>query len=541
VPILLSLREFAKRLDIEALITSFLDRECGAINPRFRLFKAMNDAGMFVLILDGFDEMATRVDADTLETNLLEIEKLAAPVESRLILTVRTEFFVSAAEERGALQPKADLLATRNQEYEPIKILPWDEGQIESFISRRVPLIPEAAQPWTYYRDQIRRIPQLAGFSDRPVLLDMIVRTLPELLGSGKPINRPNLYETYLVGEIKRQKILKKRVLLLGEEIRFSIMRTLALKFLAPPSGAFTFSEAKSLIEECAGPPREELEAYTRDFLTCSFLVRDGDAYRFFHRSIMEYLVARALLEEITARQPTYFRRCRLSPVIAGFLSELEPDTATLWVWVHMTRRSSQDDAQYLGGNAVTVLSTLDRSALAGRDLQRTVLIGADLSFCDLRGARLRGATLKEVNLVEGLYEQEDLGEVKLLDGQVSVLMLGSGVTRPSARESRDRVGEWFDRLARALAGTGARPLAGIIHSANGPVASLELHVSGSASIPAAVEALRRSPDVEAAAAFAYDRQRLVERLPHRDRAAAGLDAESVTKRWRRRRGYGPE
>jgi predicted NACHT family NTPase len=30
----------------------------------------MNDAGVLLLLFDGFDEMATRVDADTIETNL---------------------------------------------------------------------------------------------------------------------------------------------------------------------------------------------------------------------------------------------------------------------------------------------------------------------------------------------------------------------------------------------------------------------------------------------------------------------------------------
>jgi hypothetical protein len=39
----------------------------------------MNAAGLFLLILDGLDEMAVKVDADVLELNLIEIEKLASP------------------------------------------------------------------------------------------------------------------------------------------------------------------------------------------------------------------------------------------------------------------------------------------------------------------------------------------------------------------------------------------------------------------------------------------------------------------------------
>jgi hypothetical protein len=544
VPILLSLREFTKTLNIEALITSFLDRECGVINPRFRLFKAMNDAGMFVLILDGFDEMATRVDADTLEINLQEVEKLAAAAETRLILTSRTEFFVSAAEERRALRPKAELLATRNQEYEPVKILPWEPEQIELFIERRVPLIPEATEDWTHYRNQILGIPELRDLSHRPVLLDMIVKTLPELISSGKPINRCSLYETYLRGEIKRQKIQKKRVLLLTDDTRFALMRELALRFLSPPSGEFTFADALGLITEHAGPPRHEAEAWTREFLNCSFLVREGDAYRFSHRSIMEYLVARALAEEITARQPAHFRHCPLTPVIAGFLSELGPDTATLWDWVHTTKGSSEADTEYLGGNAVTILSTLDRSALAGQDLQDTVLIGADLSGCDLRPANMRGATLKSVDLVEALYREEDLQELKLLDAVMSVLVVGSQATAGSRRAHRDYTHEWWEGVGKALGRRRAELLGGWISHFSGDdvvYAWLQIRVRGIARIRPVLEAIRRSSGVQAAAAFVDEREELLQRLPPETARRIVSDLEDEARRWRGRRRHESE
>lgn len=56
IPILLNLREFVGKLDLEAYITSFLDRECKVVNPRIELFRAMNEAGIFLMIFDGFDE-----------------------------------------------------------------------------------------------------------------------------------------------------------------------------------------------------------------------------------------------------------------------------------------------------------------------------------------------------------------------------------------------------------------------------------------------------------------------------------------------------
>ena len=249
IPILLNLREFVGKLDLEAYITSFLDRECKVPNPRIELFRAMNEAGIFLMIFDGFDEMAVKVDADTLESNLLEIEKLASSKRSRTLLTSRPEYFVSVREESEALSPRINPFLNRETEYEPLKILPWNEDQVEQFLQRRVPLVQGADQPWTYYRDQIRSIGSLSDLSQRPVLLDMIVKTLPRLISSGEPINLPNLYKNYLLGEMKRQKILKKRSFLLTDDDRLNLLQDLALDIYQSPNQSLTFTEAQKRLE----------------------------------------------------------------------------------------------------------------------------------------------------------------------------------------------------------------------------------------------------------------------------------------------------
>lgn len=436
LPILFNLREFTKTLKIEALVTSFLDEECGVTNPRFRLFRAMNDAGNFLLIFDGFDEMAIRVDADTLEINLQEIEKLAASPKSKVILTSRLEYFVSGEEERKCLRPKGRLLATREREYEPLNIVTWDSPQIDSFLEKRVPLIKEAKRPWTYYRDRIRSIPGLSDLSRRPVLLDMIVKTLPRLIASSKPINRPNLYETYLSGEIKRQKIQKQRSLLLSETTRLSLLRQLALDFYTGETSAIEFTDTLGCIEKTVNPPRGELEACTRDFLTCSFLIREGDQYRFSHRSIMEYLVAKALMAEIENDAPDAFARQRLTPVVADFLVELEPKLEKLWDLVETTKAKTEKDPKCLGGNAATLLCLLDRSAFAGKDLSGAVLKGADFNLADLRGVNVNGTVMENVSLVHAQFLREDLAPAKLTDVLISLVILG---TLPKLEQGKKR------------------------------------------------------------------------------------------------------
>jgi hypothetical protein len=422
IPILLNLREFIGKLDIEAYITSFLDRECKVTNPKIDLFRAMNDAGIFLLIFDGLDEMAVKVDADTLESNLIEIDKLAVSPYSKTILTSRPEYFVSAKEEQEAVSPTLNPLAGRKTKYDPIKIQPWDEKQVEEFLQKRVPLFEGATETWEFYSDRIKSIGSLSDLSQRPVLLDMIVKTLPALIASKIPINRPNLYATYLDGEIKRQKIQKRRTLLITKEDRLSLLQQMAVSVYNGDILVINFADARNLIEERIKPLKYELEAHTRDFLTNSFLIRRGDEYHFSHKSIMEYLVAAQFNEEIKTDAPHAFGDSPLQYAIVDFLKEFEPDDDTLLKWIDKTKQRPFPRGIYLGGNAATLLCALSKDALAGRDLSGASLLGANLRLANLNETKLKGTLLRGVNLEAARFSKEQLVEATLVDSDVLCL-----------------------------------------------------------------------------------------------------------------------
>jgi hypothetical protein len=409
IPILLNLREFVGKLDLDAYITSFLDRECKVYNPKIDLFKAMNDAGTFLLIFDGLDEMAVKVDADTLETNLMEIERLAASPNSKVILTSRPEFFISTREELEVISPTLNPLLARKAKYEPLKILPWDESQVEQFLQKRVPLVERVTQPWTFFRDQIRSIGNLSDLSQRPVLLDMIAKTLPTLIADKTPINRPNLYRTYLIGEIRRQKVLKKRELLIPTEDRLAMLQKLAVAVNDGTIAAINFTDTRDLIEREIKPPKHELEAHTRDFLTNSFLARKGDEYHFSHKSIQEYLVAAQFYAEMTEDRPLSFGRAPLQSVIREFLLEFKLNKDILYKWLDDSRGKSLGEVKYLGGNSATLLCRRSHDALAGRNLANVNLTGISLISADLRGSNLKGALLTNVDLYRAKFGSNEL------------------------------------------------------------------------------------------------------------------------------------
>jgi WD40 repeat protein len=478
IPILFNLGRFTKNVDFEDLIVGYLDRKCGVSNPKFNIFKKMNDEGLFLLIFDGFDEMAMQVDFDTIAGNLKEVEKLTESPKSRVVLTSRPEYFISAKEEEEIFAPSS-LLEKEQRKFDRLNLIPLNEPQIRSFLQRRIPLIhlfslepyyrqylkdvnvndelkkefadnkrslsskaqvskidekhwvivdgkiryriedtetklniypliEEAQKDWMYYLEKIGDIHDLSDLSKRPVMLDMITKTLPLLIKAKETINAANLYLTYLEGEIKRQAIDKKRRLLITRENRFVLMQTLAMHFYKHNRAGLTAKEVKELIKDKFTPKQqEELEANLRDFLTCSFLIREGDNYRFSHRSFVEYLTAKRLYDDIQEEKPDLFKIHPLTKEIRDFIIELRPNKGTLWKWIERTKHKSFDDVQYLGSNAITLLNLLGEE-LKEKDFSKTVLHNAYLRSADLNSTNFKGAVLKNANLNYTILKNTD-------------------------------------------------------------------------------------------------------------------------------------
>lgn len=415
IPILLYLREFPRtHIDIEAFIIAHLKRRCRVTNPDYEAFQLMNDAGLLLLIFDGFDEMVVRADQDTIRRNLAAIERFANNPKAKILLTSRPEFFRSVQEERDLfLSP--DALTRKRPRYRQIALLPLSHEQVELYLKKRIqPKDP--TKDWTYYRDQINNIPGFQDLTKRPVLLEMIVKTLPKLIEENLEINRATLYNTYLRSEIARQQETKQRQLLINQEERFHLMQIIARCFYTENPAGLTAERIQDLLKnEFSRQHREELEAHMRDFLTASFLLRENDQYRFSHRSIMEYLAARDLAEEIKTQTPQIFKTHKLTPEVRDFIIDLKPDPdvswrETLWSWIRVTAGDSKDDVGYLGGNAITVLNFMKES-FQEKDFQNTILKGAIFSRANCVGASFRGCNLEGADL-----SACDLGGADLTD-----------------------------------------------------------------------------------------------------------------------------
>lgn len=421
IPILFSLHRFPKfsRVDIEAFIIAHLKQYCKVHNPDFSAFQLMNNAGLFVLIFDGFDEMAVHADEDIIHRNFAEIARFATAPQAKVLLTSRPEAFLTQREEHEVLSPENNFVLEDRPRFQRIKLESLSEAQIERYLQKRIPLIKEAAlqqHDWTDYREKINQIMGLRELARRPVLLEMTIKTFPKLIKQGRAITRPDLYETYLIGEINRQQVGKRRNFLIRKKKRLHFMQVIASFLYTESRQELNASEIRTILQpEFPLNRRGDLEAYLRDFLSCSFLTREGDSYRFSHRSFMEYLVAKVLVSEIQNDSPNIFKRFKLTAAVRDFLVELKPTPddswcERLWNWVRRTIGQTKESSMYIGGNAITILHLIKQD-LAGLDLRQTVLQGAYLQRADLAQSYFTGSEMSQVDL-----SNANLGDAKLND-----------------------------------------------------------------------------------------------------------------------------
>jgi hypothetical protein len=169
----------------------------------------------------------------------------------------------------------------------------------------------------------IKNLPALSDLSVRAVHLDLIVKMLPNMIDREVPITRPNLYQTYIARELSRETIHNKRLRLISDEDRLALMRIVAAERFFESYDDLNFEVAARIVQRELGLSKPEVEPVTRDFLNRSFLHREGDTYRFAHKSLGEYLFALELHDRIIKGDLAFFEKTIISSAVAGMVLDL--------------------------------------------------------------------------------------------------------------------------------------------------------------------------------------------------------------------------
>jgi RNA polymerase sigma factor (sigma-70 family) len=336
IPIFINLRDFRSQLDVHQAILGTLHRLPG-VHIELAVYHELLRRGRFILLFDGLDEMAARVDRGVINENLRELDRLRSDGDCKYVVTCRTHFFQERVSEEFLL------------DYDVIYVIEWAEDQLKTYLMKRVP------QRWRELYERIVRIPALRDLAKTPLLADMLVNG--DLPASGD-LNLYSLFTAYTQEWLVTQA--KRRGAVMTARKRTDFVLALASALFSENSESIHFSRLYALSQRVSGyTDAASIDHFDSDARTCTFITRDSAGrYGFLHRSFFEFFVAECVVQELTQGDAGLLRSQPLTPEIIEFLAGRE------WAdeYVQAVRAlSSSGTGDVLARNANAILSALGR------------------------------------------------------------------------------------------------------------------------------------------------------------------------------------
>jgi hypothetical protein len=297
VPLFIDLRDYTQALSLKQIILDLLDNH-GIRASSYAAFEYVLREGQVLLILDGFDEMASRGNYRVTLRNFRELNRSALG-RAKIILSCRSHYFTDQREVQRFLGRSvlAEVPVSYTELYREIA------GRPNFLISYLQEFEPDQVRAYLEHRcggqadrvsDFIASTYNLEELSRRPVLLEMIVTSADRLGEQTEPVTPAILYRIYTDIWLSRN----DWSTILEVETKRELLERFAAKAIRQEGAQLHYSEIPLLIRSWRqgvnGLDEEEID---RELRAASFLVRDqGGNYRFSHGSFLEFFYARFLV-----------------------------------------------------------------------------------------------------------------------------------------------------------------------------------------------------------------------------------------------------
>lgn len=465
LPLLITLRSFAKAMTAQQLINDALleQYKLPFVGSAFEVFQEMNRRGKLLLILDGFDEMARQVDNQTVVDNFWELANLVDE-NSKVILTSRAEYFHWAKESEkilGGEEFGRRTILLSPPRFEVLYIEPFNDDQIREVITLRL-----GTEIGAVTSNRILQTPNLAEMARKPVLVELLLAALDEV--SADILENPAKVYLYATNKLLLRNIETKRTFTTTAD-KLYFLCELAWEMIKSSQLRIHYTEIPDRIETYFGDrikDKHKLDNWDFDLRNQTLLHRNGAGYyEFAHKSLAEYFVAFKFAAELGCLAPEFTKTyceaegeyCKI-PIqqkavitlaetfgamplkgermltIRNLLQEMmaEDSANLLWKIIDETKEKTEEQVKYCGGNAATLLSSRGES-FKGVNLERTVLIGADLFNAELSGANLQGACLHDASLINAILDNSDFCLADLQGVEVKEKHQTAGLTWSSS------------------------------------------------------------------------------------------------------------
>jgi formylglycine-generating enzyme required for sulfatase activity len=335
IPVRIPLKEFDPKQEVDDLVMNHLRRH-GIEGSPYAAFQHLLRQGMLLLILDGFDEITAQVTPELTRRNFDKLDALVAE-RARVLLTCRTHYFRDRPEMEALLERRAGLpeMGTRQgtelyqaivgrPNYRILYLREFDEPKIVEYLKKA------CGDEWQRDRETIRGLYNLEDLVRRPVLLDMVVKSLPQLRERKGEVTAAGLYDVYTGYWIHRDDW--RAIMTPAGKAAFT--EELAWRLWASHREQMHYTELTDLAQEllrgehfkpgavsATALSQADIEYAAHEVRTAAFLTRDAAGnYGFAHRSFMEFFVARRLVPGLLDSSAS---EVTISEAIRGFLYQL--------------------------------------------------------------------------------------------------------------------------------------------------------------------------------------------------------------------------
>lgn len=303
VPVLIALRDFDSSNSLLELVGAAIGRYAKTTGEDIRQSLI---SSRFAFLLDGLDEIVGLNPLSTVRRLLDEIERLLEEGNGAhvAILTSRNTFFQTQVQEG------------RLRDFRRFYICPWGEEEWRKCIDS-LHLSADETQRLAQQYDH-------SGLAAKPLFARLILQHRDRVLHSGDAITSSSLYDFYVTDTLQYQATNRQGVL--TEEQRREGMRAVALEMF--------FNNSSSISQETLQQVADRLpfatlgdSTFLLDLQNGSLLERAAGAeFQFTHKSVMEYLVADALVLSIRASKFETLSRRYVYNEIWEFMAPLVTD-----------------------------------------------------------------------------------------------------------------------------------------------------------------------------------------------------------------------
>lgn len=357
-PVYINLRDFTKALSVEWCLLSFFSNLEEALTAKG--IRKLVQAGRFVFLFDGFDEMAERLTSIVIERNSDQIA-LWSHSNGVLLLSSRTHLY---DDDRQLFEAYRKFWPSNSSAKigKPLVLQPFNEEDWTTYLNRVFK--GQAAE----FKILAQSIDGYESLMSHPLLLDMTTKVIPKLAKHEK-IRRTDVFAEYVNEWFTREKWRCS----LSPSQRLELAEELAWLFFINKTTVISVHELQELTNKFFSKSVSQLDmdALHKEIQIASFLTRTGDGkFSFLSPVFNYYFLARAFHKRIQASDSRFFGREKINGEVLGLMAEMKPDTSTLMNWASRHQDSDFRDAgQYLHYNAKAILERINpiRTELLGK------------------------------------------------------------------------------------------------------------------------------------------------------------------------------